>query len=392
MKILHINTNDKGGAATACIRIHLELLQRGIDSKILFLHRTKTHIPETYAFKHNKPLLLRLWSKLKQLATPKSAAVREKFPEIEWFSDPTSPYDITQHPLYKEADIIQLNWVSGFLDEPSFFKSNLKPIVWRMPDLYACGGGYHYKQGFPFDKLQSRLDRNVRIRSRALRGQKITFVPISKWVQQNLNESPIIKEFSNVVIRNGLDFSVFKPTPKQEARSIWKLPSDKKIVLLGADINYSPRKGFHLAVAALDALKDENVLPVVFGKFEESLPDHFMQIGYISDENLLAKLYSASDYFLMTSIEEAFGQVTIEALSCGVPVVSFPNGGSLDIINENMNGVLASNFTPEALCKALKIALDLDFNSEAIVEDVRARFNIQDKIESYIRLYKTLDY
>ena len=166
---------------------------------------------------------------------------------------------------------------------------------------------------------------------------------------------------------------------------------DKKIVLLGADINHSPRKGFQLAVEALDALEDENVLPVVFGKFEATLPDHFMQIGYISDENLLAELYSASDYFLMPSIEEAFGQVTIEALSCGVPVVSFPNGGSLDIIIENKNGVLASNFTPEALCKALKIALDLDFNSEAIVEDVRARFNIQDKIESYVKLYKSLE-
>ena len=41
MKILHISTNDNGGAANAAIRIHESVLAQGLDSSILFLNRSR---------------------------------------------------------------------------------------------------------------------------------------------------------------------------------------------------------------------------------------------------------------------------------------------------------------------------------------------------------------
>jgi len=180
MKILHVNTYDKGGAATAIKRIHKELLNRGIDSKLLVLHKA-TNFPETYSFWDGIPkqvpkeqnLFIRvakkIWGKVynkwylllnkkkisEQIIKKKELAAI--ISRVEMFSYPTSNFDITEHPLYKEADIIQLNWVSGFLDEPSFFKKNKKPVIWRMPDLYACGGGYHYEKNFLFEELKMRF-------------------------------------------------------------------------------------------------------------------------------------------------------------------------------------------------------------------------------------------
>jgi glycosyltransferase involved in cell wall biosynthesis len=390
MKILHINTNDKGGAATACIRIHLGLLERGIDSKILFLNRTNKDIPQCYQFHKKITLVNRLVNRLEKVAFKYRKSIKEKYPEVEWFTNPNSPYDITEHPLYKEADIIQLNWVSGFLDEPGFFKKNIKPVIWRMADLYTCGGGYHYEKGFPFGELGKVLQRNAAIRKKSLAQANVTFVAISEWVRQKAKESELIGSFPLSIIHNGLDFSIWYPKDKILARKQFNLPLDKKIILLGADITRTERKGFNRAIEAIVQLGNDEFIAVVFGNYSGHLPDGFINIGKIKNEHDLNTLYSAADYFLMPSIEEAFGQVTIEALSCGIPVVSFPNGGSLDILKTNKNGVLSTDFTSDALLSALKVALSSDFDLKFIMQDVKDRFNIHDKIDQYIELYENL--
>ncbi|HAT66590.1 MAG TPA: hypothetical protein DCS66_18680, partial [Flavobacteriaceae bacterium] len=389
MNILHINTNDQGGAATAITRIHLGLLKQGVDSKILFLH-TRKEIPESFAFKNSGSFFKRLSQKMKGLFSPSAKSIRAKYPNLEWFSNPTSPYDITEHPLYKAADIIQLNWVSGFLDEPSFFRKNTKPVVWRMPDLYACGGGYHYEKGFPFLELKGLLDKNEKIRKAAISNANITFVPISEWVKKKAEESCIISSFPKQVIHNGLDFSSWKPWEKEEARKYFEIPFDKRVILMGAALTQVERKGFQMALNAIQKLNNPDVITVVFGNYKDKLPKGFMKVGKIDSDVNLIRLYSAADYFLMPSIEEAFGQVTIEALACGLPVISFPNGGSRDILKPNVNGVLASDFTEVALLEAMKNGLSQSFDSEKIIGDVKHRFNNHDKVEAYYQLYQQL--
>src|SRR5688572_19459558 len=90
VKILHINTNDYGGAATAIIRIHLALLEKGIDSKILFLKKTK-EIPQTYGFhswhqtNRKASLLRRIFKKLFSVLKPadnKKALIRSKLSKV----------------------------------------------------------------------------------------------------------------------------------------------------------------------------------------------------------------------------------------------------------------------------------------------------------------------
>jgi len=389
MKVLHVNTNDQGGAATAITRIHLGLLKKGVDSKLLLLNKRK-EIPESYAFKNNDSLIEKVYKRFMGFFRESAKAIRKKYPEIEWFTNPVSSYDITKHPLYNEADIIQLNWISGFVDEPSFFAKNNKPVVWRMPDLYACGGGYHYEKAFPFSSIQSTLLKNERIRKRAIENANLTFVPISNWVKEKAKSSSVIESFPMQVIHNGLEYATWQPKDKLEARKYFNIPSDKKIILLGADLTQIERKGFQKAIEAIQKLNNPDILTVVFGNYKKELPEGFLKVGKVHSEIELTKLYSAADYFLMSSIEEAFGQVTIEALSCGIPVISFPNGGSLDIINTAINGVLASDFTVDSLEIAIRNAISITFDSNKIIEDVKRRFNNDDKVEAYYNLYQKL--
>ncbi|WP_295771226.1 glycosyltransferase [uncultured Mucilaginibacter sp.] len=395
MKVLHVNTVDFGGAATACLRIHKGLLKHGIDSKVLFLQRTKNN-PETYEFTGPQKGKLgkiadRVTGKVKYLRNrAKVVALQSKLKPGMIYSEPTSEYDITQSPLYQEADIIQLNWVRGLVDEPSFFAKNTKPVVWRMPDLYTCGGGYHYELGFPFEALEPELKANEVVRKKALEGADLTMVPISNWVKEKADKSNIIGRFNKRVIHNGIDSEIFRPHDAFFARKVFNLPLDKTILLFGSDIPHDERKGYGLLLEALKQIDNSNLCICVFGSGVVPEAANVYQVGHINDDRLLSILYSAADYFVMPSVEEAFGQVTIESAACGTPVVSFPNGGSKDIIIEGLNGCLATDFTADALATALKKALSTNFDREAIIADTLKRFNINDKINEYISLYKSL--
>ena len=392
MKILHINTSTSGGAATACLRIHQSLLKQGIESKVLVLHKTKD-IPEVYQFDYwedVKSKIHKTYKILRKRFFEKNLdRIKSRLPESAVsFSFPTSPYDITTHPLYKDADIIVLNWVSGFLDESSFFKKNTKPVIWRMADLYVCGGGNHYEKNFPYDGYYKYLKYNYDLRKKLLKDQNLFLVPISTWTQKKAEESELTNRFPMTIIHNGLNFERFKPFNKTFARDFWNLPPDKTILLFGADGISDPRKGLDYLLEAVKKIDSKDINICSFGGICHS--DKIISVGRISDDRLLSLLFSAVDYFIMPSIEETFGQVTIEALACGVPVVSFPNGGSKDIIINGFNGFLTDEFSSSSLQKTILKALQTSFNTEKIRLDTFNRFNIKDKAAEYIQLFNQI--
>ena len=385
-----MNTNDRGGAATAIIRIHMALLSLNVDSHILFLNNTGKQIPNSQYFKNPKPgILQRIIGKIRRTVQTSAQKIRDSHEDIEWFTDPCTPFDISTHPLIQSADLVQLNWVSGFVDEPSFFRNVEVPIVWRMPDLYACGGGYHYEKDFPFERLKKRLARNSGIRKAALANGSVHFVAISNWVRDRAQHSNIIGDRPIHVIHNGLDFSTIPAIDRNQAKREFGFSPDKTIVLLGADRVHVRRKGLKQAIEAVEMLNDPKVQLVVFGTYRGENVPGALQMGHL-DSGELFRLYTAAHIFLMPSLEEAFGQVFIEALACGTPVVSFPNGGAMDIIIPNKNGVMARSFESTDLAEALKVALDTNFDHQWISRDARQRFDGLEKAKAYIKLYEEL--
>lgn len=392
MKILHVNTTDSGGAGLACLRIHRALLKKGVDSRMLVLNNTRFE-PKVFHFNYwnntssavdglKKNIEYALYTRKQRYAPA----------DPSFFSFPETIYDITQHPAYSDADIVQLNWTAGFLDEPSFFRKNTKPVIWRMSDLYICGGGYHYEKNFPFTTFNKYLDRNYAVRKKCLDREnlKMHLVPISNWSKSKAKESQLVNRFPADVIHNGTDLDVFKPYDKITLRKLWGLPLDKKIVLFGADTLANVRKGWGLLLEALDMLSSrDDIYLCAFGNHMSSENENIHFFGPVKDEMFLAMLYSVADLYVMPSIEEAFGQVIIESIACATPVVCFPTGGGLDVVTDE-NGVLAEDFTSHSLARAISKALETPFDKDILVQDIVNRFNIDDKAEEYIKLYESI--
>lgn len=65
------------------------------------------------------------------------------------------------------------------------------------------------------------------------------------------------------------------------------------------------------------------------------------------------KYIARADVFALTSRYEGFGNVLIEAMACGVPVVATASPGTRDIVDDGVNGLLVEQHTPASVAAAL---------------------------------------
>ena len=112
------------------------------------------------------------------------------------------------------------------------------------------------------------------------------------------------------------------------------------------------------------------------GEWEQLLKDRILQLGIADSARINAPTsrifeeYAASDFLVMTSHYEGFPMVMIEAMACGVPVISFDFlCGPRDIIAQGLNGVI----TPEGDIPALAAEMQRLMEDPARLENMSAQ-------------------
>jgi len=87
------------------------------------------------------------------------------------------------------------------------------------------------------------------------------------------------------------------------------------------------------------------------GWFQEQLPDAVFT-GQLTGNDLSRALASA-DVFLNPSITEAFGNVTLEAMACGLPVLAAEATGATNLVRPGVTGTLVDGTEPDDFAEAL---------------------------------------
>ena len=85
--------------------------------------------------------------------------------------------------------------------------------------------------------------------------------------------------------------------------------------------------------------------------FEEQLPDAIFT-GQLTG-NDLARARASADVFLNPSISEAFGNVTLEAMACALPVVAAEATGATNLVRPGSTGTLVDGTDPDEFAEAL---------------------------------------
>ncbi len=103
-------------------------------------------------------------------------------------------------------------------------------------------------------------------------------------------------------------------------------------------------------------------------------------------------IISRADVFVLTSTYEGFGNVLIEAMACGVPVVATRSPGTAEIIEDGVNGLLVDHDANAVAAAIARVLADGDLRERLIVQ-ARARvqhYSVPRVAERYDRLFQEL--
>jgi glycosyltransferase involved in cell wall biosynthesis len=188
-----------------------------------------------------------------------------------------------------------------------------------------------------------------------------------------------------VQIDNGIDKLSMTDkfaTTKKEVEGLKKDKDSKVFTAIG---NYSSFKNFSMLAEAFKELQHENinVILLMLGGGKSCDKINYEEVARIKDKNThqlglkdnVADYLGCSDALIMSSTKEGMPLVVLEALSVGLPVISTPAGGVVDIIENEANGIIARGFMKEDLLTAIKTFLKItEAQKQKIRENNLAKF------------------
>lgn len=180
-----------------------------------------------------------------------------------------------------------------------------------------------------------------------------TRVTKSEWNRRELSSQVGLDAH---VLGPSHDERVFQPLRKHDQRS-------GPTQILAMVRPSSPRRAAELTVEVLRALHDKYSAIVQLHVFGCSQAEWAVVAGDLAGHALchgelrpvqVAQLMSIVDIFLDASHFQAMGLTTIEAMACGVAVVSTNHGGPPEFIVDGENGLLVKEQTPAAYVNAIE--------------------------------------
>ena len=222
-------------------------------------------------------------------------------------------------------------------------------------------------------------------KKRLFQGLDLTIITPSQWLA-NLVKQSFLKDYPVKVINNGIDLSVFKPTESDFRKKNGLI--GKKIVL-GVAFGWGERKGLDVFIELARLLSDEYriVLVGTDDNVDKQLPSSIISIHRTQNQKELAEIYTAADVFANPTREEVLGLVNVESLACGTPVVTFRTGGSPECIDETCGAVVDCNDIDAMECEIRKICEEQPYSVDACLNRAK-KFNMNDRFEEYVELYK----
>lgn len=413
MKVVHLCTSvNSGGAAVAMRGLHEALLARGQSSQVLGCQGTADLALEVSV----EPM----WHS-SALDIVEEAYVHDNRTVLSntHFSLDLWGASIHEDSRIREADIIHLHWVAGFLSTRSLreIASLGKPVCWTAHDMRPITGGCHFSAGcegyqslcaccpqLREDPLQLPLATQAAT-AEAIASLNPTFVAPSRWLQNEIQRSVAARGRAIEHIPYGVNLNTFQPSDKKAARQRLNMASDAAYILLGAHDFRERRKGLLIAIEILERIGREPgcVEKIDAGQWKvvcagESAPAEIgrwkvERLGYLSSQRM-ADLYAAADVFLFTATEDNLPNTILEAMASGLPVVAQNVGGVPDMVIPGSNGVLFSVGDSNAAADALVDLLGNPEKRRALGCSARqlaeSSFSPERQTQAYIALYERM--
>jgi L-malate glycosyltransferase len=310
--------------------------------------------------------------------------------------------EISNYPLF-EFPLYSLSLASKMVEVAEFEKLDLLHVHYAIP---------HATSAFLAKEMMSK-NRDLKIFT-TLHGTDITlvglepsFLPLVKFsieksdgvtaVSRFLKEKTITNYSCEVdieVIPNFVDTNLFRPQDNGDFRKAIA-PNGEKILVHTS--NFRPVK------RVPDTIK-------IFEKVQKEIPSKLILVGdgpdrseceklsrqldlcdkvkFLGKQEGLVEILSSSDIFLIPSQSESFGLAALEAMACGLPVVSSSVGGLPELVRHNESGFIAEIGDVERMAKYTIELLSNEKKYTLFSENARQRAVTQFDTSKVVPMYE----
>jgi len=187
------------------------------------------------------------------------------------------------------------------------------------------------------------------------------------------------------VVGNGVDIDRFVRIPQDRARARLGIPMGVPVIIsVGGLVE---RKGFHRVIEQLPALlsRRPDLLFLVVGgaspegDMSEALRAQVTRLGCDASVRFCGSIapadlhvhLSAADVFVLATRNEGWANVFLEAMACGLPVVTTDVGGNAEVVSSPALGAVVPFGDGDALRGAIEAAVERTWDRDAIVSYAR---------------------
>ncbi len=396
MKIVQINsTSGIGSTGRICTGISQYLSQVFIENYILYCYGVSKH-PHSIKCADNRYIKIQAGKShfLGNYGFNSILSTRKIISELERIK----PTIVHLHNIHGHDCNLEVLF--------KYFKEKNVKLIWTFHDCWAftaycphftmigcdkwISGCFNCPQRNEYSWFFDRSSELYCKKKELFSGLNLTIVTPSQWLADLIKQS-FLKDYPIKLINNGIDLTIFKPTPS-DFRQRYGI-SDDKFIILGVAFDWGIRKGLDVFIEFAKRLPLEQYQIVLVGTDKETdkkLPDNIISIHRTQDQYELAEIYTAADLFLNPTREENYPTVNMESIACGTSVLTFNTGGSPEIIDEKTGTVVPCDDIDNFEKEIIKIRETHRFSHSECVTRAK-RFDMNDIYLKYLELYKCLN-
>lgn len=152
------------------------------------------------------------------------------------------------------------------------------------------------------------------------------------------------------VFPNGTNLSLFKPSDKISVREDLGIDKDAFVIICVGQ--FLERKGQSRILKAIDKIPQISAKLIFIGKGPVELSHPNIIYKGVVENNLIPKYLNASDLFVLPTLHEGCCNAIIEALACGLPIVSSNLSFNYDVLDSS-NSILIDPSDTDQIAEAI---------------------------------------
>ena len=354
-RILHVNDSfDLGGAQEALVNLVAFADRSRFEAEVAAMHGRGVY-----------------WERFRALGVPVHSLSPHKFA-------PLYVWNLLRLLLTRDYDIVHCHLIASNLVAKPL--AALVGVAVRFNHDQA-NDRQHDRLRLALDKWANRLSTHI--------------CAVSASIVEFLVKHENVPPAKISLVHNAIDLRRFTPAPERRAalRSEWQLPPDAQIVAGVGRLNHQKNFALFLEIAAEIARTHPQVVFAIAGTgpeeraLREKGGANVRFLGFIEDT---ARLYDAVDFLLMPSRFEGLPMAMLEAMAMRVPVVASRLDGIEEVIEDGMDGMLATPSSKDEFAAHLRALLDEPKRAALLAERAFQKVTAQFSAERMAREVEAL--